>query len=176
MDDLSTQVEDQQQQQQQQHQGALARSRTVPLLSRIAESMFWIGRYVERAEDTARILDVQTQLLLEDSTGDEETTCRNLLSVMGVELSEVGVGRPVVGALDARLRPHRARLDRRRPGRGARERPPGARDAVGDDVGGAQHHAPPRRDRPVQPDGPGRELPLGPRPGGDDQRRGRRVR
>jgi uncharacterized alpha-E superfamily protein len=58
------------------------------VLSRIAESMFWIGRYVERAEDTARILDVQTQLLLEDSTGDEETTCRNLLSVMGVEPPE----------------------------------------------------------------------------------------
>ncbi|SEC88356.1 Uncharacterized conserved protein, Alpha-E superfamily [Nocardioides exalbidus] len=54
------------------------------MLSRIAESMFWIGRYVERAEDTARILDVQTTLLLEDS-GDEETTCRNLLSVMGVD-------------------------------------------------------------------------------------------
>jgi uncharacterized alpha-E superfamily protein len=59
------------------------------VLSRIAESMFWIGRYVERAEDTARILDVQTQLRLEDSTGDEETTCRNLLSVMGVQASDV---------------------------------------------------------------------------------------
>lgn len=55
------------------------------MLSRIAESMFWIGRYVERAEDTARILDVQTTLLLEDAAGDEEATCRNLLSVMGVE-------------------------------------------------------------------------------------------
>src|ERR671917_517353 len=28
------------------------------MLSRIAESMFWIGRYVERAEDTARLLQV----------------------------------------------------------------------------------------------------------------------
>jgi uncharacterized alpha-E superfamily protein len=55
------------------------------MLSRIAESMFWIGRYVERAEDTARILDVQTQLILEDSGIDEATTCRSLLSVMGVE-------------------------------------------------------------------------------------------
>ena len=27
------------------------------MLSRIAESLFWIGRYVERADDTARILD-----------------------------------------------------------------------------------------------------------------------
>ena len=55
------------------------------MLSRIAESMFWIGRYIERAEDTARILDVQTQLILEDAGIDEETTCRSLLSVMGVE-------------------------------------------------------------------------------------------
>ncbi|CAB4733712.1 MAG: alpha-E domain-containing protein [Actinobacteria bacterium] len=56
------------------------------MLSRIAESMFWIGRYVERAEDTARILDVQTQLLLEDATIEEDPTCRALLSIMGVDL------------------------------------------------------------------------------------------
>jgi len=55
------------------------------VLSRIAESMFWIGRYVERAEDTARIVDVQTQLLVEDSGLHEEQTCRTLLSIMGVE-------------------------------------------------------------------------------------------
>jgi uncharacterized alpha-E superfamily protein len=55
------------------------------MLSRIAESMFWIGRYVERAEDTARILDVQTQLLIEDATIDQDATCRALLSIMGVE-------------------------------------------------------------------------------------------
>ncbi|MDQ1103534.1 putative alpha-E superfamily protein [Nocardioides zeae] len=54
------------------------------MLSRIAESMFWIGRYVERAEDTARILDVQTQLMLEDPTVDEAAACRTLLSIMGV--------------------------------------------------------------------------------------------
>ena len=68
------------------------------MLSRIAESMFWIGRYVERAEDTARILDVQTQLLLEDASGDEETTCRNLLSIMGVEPSDGWTVDLVVGA------------------------------------------------------------------------------
>ncbi|GAA4822797.1 alpha-E domain-containing protein [Nocardioides caeni] len=55
------------------------------MLSRIAESLFWIGRYIERADDTARILDVQTQLILEDSTVDEPQTCRDLLSCMGVE-------------------------------------------------------------------------------------------
>jgi len=28
------------------------------MLARNAESLYWIGRYVERADDTARILDV----------------------------------------------------------------------------------------------------------------------
>ena len=56
------------------------------MLSRIAESMFWIGRYVERAEDTARILDVQTQLILEESGIDERETCRMLMSIMGADL------------------------------------------------------------------------------------------
>ena len=58
------------------------------MLSRIAESMFWIGRYVERAEDTARILDVQTQMLFEDTPGQEEALCRNLLSIMGIAPAE----------------------------------------------------------------------------------------
>lgn len=55
------------------------------MLSRIAESLFWIGRYLERADDSARILDVQTQMLIEDPGIDEEASCRQLLSVMGVD-------------------------------------------------------------------------------------------
>ena len=53
------------------------------MLSRIAESLFWIGRYIERSDGTARILDVHQQLLLEDPWIDEDTACRSLLSVMG---------------------------------------------------------------------------------------------
>jgi uncharacterized alpha-E superfamily protein len=56
------------------------------VLSRIAESLFWIGRYLERADGTARILDVQLQLLLEDPWVDEDTACRALLGVMGSEV------------------------------------------------------------------------------------------
>jgi uncharacterized alpha-E superfamily protein len=55
------------------------------MLSRIAESLFWIGRYIERSDGTARILDVHLQLLLEDPWIDEDTACRSLLSVMGSE-------------------------------------------------------------------------------------------
>jgi len=58
------------------------------MLSRIAESLFWIGRYIERADGTARILDVHLQLLLEDPWIEEDIACRSLLSVMGAEIPE----------------------------------------------------------------------------------------
>jgi len=58
------------------------------MLSRIAESLFWIGRYVERSDGTARILDVHLQLLLEDPWVEEDIACRALLAVMGSEAPE----------------------------------------------------------------------------------------
>ena len=58
------------------------------MLSRIAESLFWIGRYVERSDGTARILDVHLQLLLEDPWVEENLACRSLLSVMGTEVPD----------------------------------------------------------------------------------------
>jgi uncharacterized alpha-E superfamily protein len=60
------------------------------MLSRIAESLYWIGRYVERAEDTARLLDVHYHLLLEDRRADEATVCRALLEAMGVDQALIG--------------------------------------------------------------------------------------
>lgn len=53
------------------------------MLSRIAESLYWVGRYIERAEDTARILDVHFHLLLEQPEGSEQVSCENILHVMG---------------------------------------------------------------------------------------------
>ena len=58
------------------------------MLSRIAESLFWIGRYIERSDGTARILDVHLQLLLEDPWIEENIACRSLLSVMGTEVDD----------------------------------------------------------------------------------------
>jgi uncharacterized alpha-E superfamily protein len=54
------------------------------VLSRIAESLYWVGRYVERAEDTARILDVHVHRSLEDPSVEEDAACRGLLAVMGL--------------------------------------------------------------------------------------------
>jgi uncharacterized alpha-E superfamily protein len=55
------------------------------MLARNAESLFWIGRYVERADDTARILDVAVHQLLEDATVDPDRTSRLLLRVLGID-------------------------------------------------------------------------------------------
>ncbi|MCK9897491.1 alpha-E domain-containing protein [Frankia sp. AgB32] len=53
------------------------------MLSRIAESLFWIGRYAERAESTARILDVHVHRVLEDPWLDGASAGRELLAAMG---------------------------------------------------------------------------------------------
>jgi uncharacterized alpha-E superfamily protein len=52
------------------------------LLSRVAESVYWIGRYLERAEDTARFAQVHTELFLDlpQAAGLEWAT---LLAVTG---------------------------------------------------------------------------------------------
>ena len=52
------------------------------MLSRHAEDLFWIGRYLERAEDTARMLDVTYHTLLESPPLDEESAWRELLEVL----------------------------------------------------------------------------------------------
>jgi len=55
------------------------------MLARNAEALYWIGRYVERADDTARILDVTVHQLLEDSSVDPDQTSRVLLRVLNIE-------------------------------------------------------------------------------------------
>lgn len=54
------------------------------MLSRVAESLYWLGRYIERAEDTSRLLDVHVHALFEDPWVDEQRASMDLLRVMGV--------------------------------------------------------------------------------------------
>jgi uncharacterized alpha-E superfamily protein len=42
------------------------------LLSRVADSIFWMSRYIERAENVARFIDVNTHLLLDAPPGTQE--------------------------------------------------------------------------------------------------------
>ncbi|YAL83763.1 alpha-E domain-containing protein [Dermacoccaceae bacterium W4C1] len=69
------------------------------MLSRIAEALFWIGRYIERAECTARVLDVNLQLLVEDPTIDQDASCRSLLASMGVDHEGVATRQTVLDLL-----------------------------------------------------------------------------
>ncbi|MHB1165471.1 MAG: alpha-E domain-containing protein [Candidatus Nanopelagicales bacterium] len=63
------------------------------MLSRIAESFFWLGRYVERAEATARLLAEHHQLLVEDRSVPDGIGCRALLEALSMPVD--GVGSPV---------------------------------------------------------------------------------
>jgi uncharacterized alpha-E superfamily protein len=58
------------------------------LLSRIAETLFWTGRYVERADDTARMADVYVHRTLEEPQSDEDATCRALMGVLGIPAAD----------------------------------------------------------------------------------------
>jgi uncharacterized alpha-E superfamily protein len=53
------------------------------MLSRIADSLFWIARYMERAEDTARILDVNYHMMMEHSPQAHRLRWDPLVAITG---------------------------------------------------------------------------------------------
>jgi uncharacterized alpha-E superfamily protein len=42
----------------------------VNMLSRVADSIYWMSRYVERAENVARFIEVNLQLMLDAPSGE----------------------------------------------------------------------------------------------------------
>jgi len=52
------------------------------MLSRVANSLFWMSRYVERAENVARLLDVNLQLLLDYRSLDDETLRKHWMPIV----------------------------------------------------------------------------------------------
>ena len=74
------------------------------LLSRMAETLFWTGRYVERADDTARLVDVYVHRMLSDPVGrgvGASPDCGPLFGLLGVD--PVDTARPDVGVALFRL-------------------------------------------------------------------------
>ncbi len=53
------------------------------MLSRVAERMYWFGRYVERAENTARLISVNTNLMLD--LPEVKYIWGSLISITGYE-------------------------------------------------------------------------------------------
>lgn len=60
------------------------------MLSRHAEDLFWLGRYIERAEDTARMLDVTYHHVLESPMTDDTPAWRDLLRVLYLDTAYGG--------------------------------------------------------------------------------------
>ncbi len=54
------------------------------MLSRHAEGLFWIGRYIERASDVTRMLDVAYDVQMERAPSARESVWRDLLDVLYV--------------------------------------------------------------------------------------------
>jgi uncharacterized alpha-E superfamily protein len=126
------------------------------VLSRVAESLYWIGRYVERAEDTSRLLDVHVHTLIEDPWVDEHLASRDVLSVMGVALPE--------GRLDARRTTERLAFERGDTSSivgalsAARENARGVREALSSELWealNATYHALPAQQAAAERHGPG---------------------
>jgi uncharacterized alpha-E superfamily protein len=63
------------------------------MLARHAEYLFWTGRYIERAEDTARLLDVTYHALLEATSFEARRTWRDLLRMLSLESAFAETGR-----------------------------------------------------------------------------------
>lgn len=63
------------------------------MLARLAENLFWAGRYIERAEDTARLLDVTFHGLLESPGSDPQRAWSTLLDTLGQAADFEATGR-----------------------------------------------------------------------------------
>jgi uncharacterized alpha-E superfamily protein len=53
------------------------------MLSRVADSLYWMSRYLERAENTVRQLDVTMGLMLDTGGANVETRWQRLLAALG---------------------------------------------------------------------------------------------
>lgn len=55
------------------------------MLSRVADSLYWMSRYLERAEHMARVLDVYISEQLEEYSGDENPRWRIVVESLGLQ-------------------------------------------------------------------------------------------
>jgi len=53
------------------------------MLSRVADSLYWMSRYLERAENTARQLDVTMSLMIDTGGASVESRWQRLISALG---------------------------------------------------------------------------------------------
>lgn len=64
------------------------------MLSRVADSLYWMSRYLERAEHTTRLLDVNLNLMLDENESAAEVRWQRLLKALGSPKDLVWTGDP----------------------------------------------------------------------------------
>src|SRR5260370_39692620 len=64
------------------------------MLSRVADSLLWMSRYLERAEHTSRVLHVQLNLMLERGAGSDDRHWSRVLRSLGVDADPEVASRP----------------------------------------------------------------------------------
>ena len=97
------------------------------MLSRVADSLYWMSRYLERAENTVRLLDVTMNLMLDAGGSSAETRWQRLLAALGNPPDMDWNGDLDAMAQHAGLRHAQSRLGHLLRQRRAGKRPPGAR-------------------------------------------------
>lgn len=63
-------------------------TRKQPMLSRVADSLYWVSRYLERAEHTARLLDVNLNQMLDQTPESADRRWERLLASMRIILPD----------------------------------------------------------------------------------------
>src|SRR6202021_34540 len=66
----------------------------MPMLSGVADSLYWMSRYLERAEHTTRLLDVNLNLMLDETAASAERRWQRVLDALGRPLDIEWSGEP----------------------------------------------------------------------------------
>jgi uncharacterized alpha-E superfamily protein len=64
------------------------------MLSRVADSLYWMSRYLERAEHTTRLMDVNLNLMLDESAKSADKRWLRVLQALGRPRGVVWMGDP----------------------------------------------------------------------------------
>ena len=100
------------------------------MISRVADSIYWMSRYVERAENVARFIDVNLKLTLDATPGGDQ----QWLPLVNTTGEPRGFQEALPGRLGTQCHPlphvrrGQPQLDALLPSSGPRERAHGARD------------------------------------------------
>src|SRR5579872_3534674 len=75
------------------------------MLSRVADNLYWMSRYLERAEHTVRLLSVNLNLMLDESPSSADQRWQRVLGALGDPGSVAWSGDPYVFAQELTFDP-----------------------------------------------------------------------